>query len=68
MDIRSRIISQDDIKVKFEIEMTIGEIRSIVGDIDPAGLRSPSIVFLNTLKSVSYEVNRIFWPKEEDEE
>lgn len=61
MDIKGQISTQDDIKVKLEISLTVGEIRAIVNDIDDGRYSGTTGRFLDKLKSISGQVKTVFF-------
>lgn len=61
MKLTSKILTQDDIKVNFNIEMTVGEMKDILNDTEVKKFSGRAYDLMMSLKSIIREVEKTFY-------
>lgn len=68
MKVKAQIKTQDDIKVNFFIEMTVGEMKDFIDDVNISQYSGRAYDLVSKMKGVIREVNTIFEEPEKEGE
>lgn len=68
MKVRAQIKTQDDIKVNFFVEMTVGEMKDFISDVNINKFHGRAYDLVSKMQSIIREVNTIFEVPEKEGE